>query len=131
MRFADTGHLCLATLHANSTNHALETIINFFPEERREQLLMDLSMNLRGMISQRLLQRENGKGRAVVVEVMNGSPAAKAGLKPGLLITEANGKPVLHPNELNDAVRNSGGRLKLTVVEPNSGRSASLNLDLR
>jgi twitching motility protein PilU len=74
MRFADTGHLCLATLHANSTNHALETIINFFPEERREQLLMDLSMNLRGMISQRLLQRENGKGRAVVVEVMLNSP---------------------------------------------------------
>jgi twitching motility protein PilU len=74
MRFADTGHLCLATLHANSTNHALETIINFFPEERREQLLMDLSMNLRGMISQRLLQRENGKGRAVVVEVLLNSP---------------------------------------------------------
>ena len=66
-----------------------------------------------------------------ISEVADGSPAAKAGLKPGLLITEANGKPVLHPNELNDAVRNSGGRLKLTVVEPNSGRSASLNLDLR
>jgi twitching motility protein PilU len=74
MRFADTGHLCLATLHANSTNYALETIINFFPEERREQLLMDLSMNLRGMISQRLLQRENGKGRSVVVEVLLNSP---------------------------------------------------------
>jgi S1-C subfamily serine protease len=66
-----------------------------------------------------------------IVEVADGSAAAKAGLKPGLLITEANGKPVLHPNELNDAVRNSGGRLKLTVVEPNSGRSANLNLDLR
>jgi twitching motility protein PilU len=72
--FAETGHLCMATLHANSTNHALETIINFFPEERREQLLMDLSMNLRGMISQRLLQRENGKGRSVVVEVLLNSP---------------------------------------------------------
>jgi len=66
-----------------------------------------------------------------IVEVADGSAAAKAGLKPGLLITEANGKQVLHPNELNDAVRNSGGRLKLTVVEPNSGRSANLNLDLR
>jgi S1-C subfamily serine protease len=66
-----------------------------------------------------------------ITEVADGSPAAKAGLKPGLLITEANGKPVLHPNELNDAVRNSGGRLKLTVVEPNSGRSANVNLDLR
>jgi S1-C subfamily serine protease len=66
-----------------------------------------------------------------ISEVAPGSPADKAGLKPGLLITEANGKPVLHPNELNDAVRNSGGRLKLTVVEPNSGRSANLNLDLR
>ena len=74
MRFADTGHLCLATLHANSSTHALETIINFFPEERREQLLMDLSMNLRGMVSQRLLQKENGKGRAVVVEVLLNTP---------------------------------------------------------
>ncbi|MBI3229463.1 MAG: PilT/PilU family type 4a pilus ATPase, partial [Burkholderiales bacterium] len=53
--FAETGHLCLATLHANSANQALDRIINFFPEERRQQLLMDLSLNLKAMISQRLV----------------------------------------------------------------------------
>jgi twitching motility protein PilU len=56
--FAETGHLCMATLHANSANQALDRIINFFPEERREQLLMDLSLNLKGLVSQRLLPRE-------------------------------------------------------------------------
>ena len=68
--FAETGHLCLATLHANNANQALDRIINFFPEERRDQLLMDLSLNLRGVISQRLLPLESGKGRAAAVEVM-------------------------------------------------------------
>src|SRR5262245_48807256 len=68
--FAETGHLCLATLHANSANQALDRIINFFPEERRPQLLMDLSLNLRGMISQRLIPRKEGKGRIAAVEVM-------------------------------------------------------------
>ncbi|MDO5652719.1 MAG: PilT/PilU family type 4a pilus ATPase [Brachymonas sp.] len=72
--FAETGHLCMATLHANSANQALDRVINFFPEERREQLLMDLSLNLKGMISQRLLPRENSKGRVAVVEIMINSP---------------------------------------------------------
>ncbi|MBE2262505.1 MAG: PilT/PilU family type 4a pilus ATPase [Burkholderiaceae bacterium] len=72
--FAETGHLCLATLHANSANQALDRIINFFPEERRTQLLMDLSLNLRSMISQRLVPRENGKGRVAVVEVLLNTP---------------------------------------------------------
>lgn len=72
--FAETGHLCLATLHANSANQALDRIINFFPEERREQLLMDLSLNLRSMVSQRLLPRENAKGRVAAVEIMINSP---------------------------------------------------------
>ena len=72
--FAETGHLCLATLHANSTNQALDRIINFFPEERRAQLLMDLSLNLRGMISQRLIPLKEGKGRIAAVEVMLNSP---------------------------------------------------------
>ena len=72
--FAETGHLCLGTLHANSTNQALDRIINFFPEERRQQLLMDLSLNLRGMISQRLISLKDGKGRAAAVEVMLNSP---------------------------------------------------------
>jgi twitching motility protein PilU len=72
--FAETGHLCMATLHANSANQALDRIINFFPEERRQQLLMDLSLNLKGMISQRLIPRKETKGRAVAIEIMLNSP---------------------------------------------------------
>jgi twitching motility protein PilU len=72
--FAETGHLCLSTLHANSTNQALDRIINFFPEDRRQQLLMDLSLNLKGVISQRLIPRADQKGRVPAVEVMINSP---------------------------------------------------------
>ena len=72
--FAETGHLCMATLHANSANQALDRIINFFPEERRQQLLMDLSLNLKGMVSQRLLPREEGTGRIAAVEVLLNTP---------------------------------------------------------
>ena len=72
--FAETGHLCLATLHANSTNQAIDRIINFFPEERRQQLLMDLSLNLRAMVSQRLLPKKDGKGRVAAIEIMLNSP---------------------------------------------------------
>jgi twitching motility protein PilU len=72
--FAETGHLCLGTLHANSANQALDRIINFFPEERRPQLLMDLSLNLRGLISQRLIPAKEGKGRVAAVEIMLNSP---------------------------------------------------------
>jgi twitching motility protein PilU len=72
--FAETGHLCMATLHANSSNQALDRIINFFPEERRSQLLMDLSLNLKGIVSQRLLPREAGKGRIAAVEIMLNTP---------------------------------------------------------
>ena len=72
--FAETGHLCLTTLHANSTNQGLDRIINFFPEERRAQLLMDLSLNLRSLISQRLLPRQEGKGRVAAVEIMLNTP---------------------------------------------------------
>ncbi|WP_374477296.1 PilT/PilU family type 4a pilus ATPase [Zoogloea sp.] len=72
--FAETGHLCLATLHANSANQAIDRIINFFPDERRHQLLMDLSLNLRALISQRLLPMCDRKGRVPAVEVMLNSP---------------------------------------------------------
>jgi twitching motility protein PilU len=72
--FAETGHLCLATLHSNSANQALDRIINFFPEERRQQLLMDLSLNLRAIVSQRLLPLNGGKGRVPAVEVLLNSP---------------------------------------------------------
>ncbi len=72
--FAETGHLCLSTLHANSTNQALDRIINFFPEERRQQLLMDLSLNLKGIVSQRLIPRMGGEGRVPAVEIMLNTP---------------------------------------------------------
>ena len=72
--FAETGHLCMATLHANSANQALDRIINFFPEERREQLLMDLSLNVKSLISQRLIPNRNGKGRAAAFEILLNSP---------------------------------------------------------
>lgn len=72
--FAETGHLCMATLHANSTNQALDRIINFFPEERRQQLLMDLSLNMRAFVSQRLIPKRDGQGRAAAIEIMLNSP---------------------------------------------------------
>ena len=72
--FAETGHLCLATLHANSTNQALDRIINFFPEERRHQLLMDLSLNVKAFVSQRLIPKKGVKGRVPAVEIMINSP---------------------------------------------------------
>lgn len=72
--FAETGHLCLSTLHANSASQTIERIINFFPEERRTQLLMDLSANLRGIVSQRLVRRENADGRAAAIEIMLNTP---------------------------------------------------------
>jgi twitching motility protein PilU len=72
--FAETGHLCMATLHANSANQALDRIINFFPEERRDQLLMDLSLNLKALVSQRLVPKQDGKGRFAAVEIMLNSP---------------------------------------------------------
>jgi len=73
IQFAETGHLVLSTLHANSANQALDRVINFFPEEKREQVLMDLSLNLRAIVSQRLVRRETG-GRAAALEIMINSP---------------------------------------------------------
>jgi twitching motility protein PilU len=72
--FAETGHLCLGTLHANNSNQAMDRIINFFPEQRRQQLLMDLSLNLKGVISQRLIPLKEGRGRAAAVEVLLNTP---------------------------------------------------------
>ena len=74
IQFAETGHLVLATLHANSSNQALDRIINFFPEEKREQLLMDLSLNIRALVSQRLIPREKTEGRIAAMEIMIGTP---------------------------------------------------------
>ncbi len=72
--FAETGHLCLGTLHANNANQTLDRIINFFPEERRNQLLMDLSSNLRAIVSQRLIRTEDGKGRKAAIEILLNTP---------------------------------------------------------
>ncbi len=72
--FAETGHLCMGTLHANSANQALDRIINFFPEERRAQLLMDLSLNLKGLVSQRLIPKKGEKGRVAAIEILLNSP---------------------------------------------------------
>ncbi len=72
--FAETGHLAMGTLHANNANQAIDRIINFFPEERRQQLLMDLSLNLKAVVSQRLIPVKEGKGRAAAVEVLLNSP---------------------------------------------------------
>ncbi|MEE8261145.1 MAG: PilT/PilU family type 4a pilus ATPase [Gammaproteobacteria bacterium] len=72
--FAETGHLAMATLHANNSNQALDRIINFFPDDRRQQLLMDLSLNLKGFIAQRLIRHRSGKGRVCAVEIMLNSP---------------------------------------------------------
>ena len=77
IQFAETGHLALATLHANNANQALDRVINFFPEERKQQLLMDLSANLKGIISQRLIKKPDGKGRVAAIEIMLNSPLIK------------------------------------------------------
>ncbi len=74
IQFAETGHLCLATLHANSANQALDRIINFFPDERRQQLLMDLSLNAKAFVSQRLVPRQSGVGRIAAMEIMLNTP---------------------------------------------------------
>ena len=81
LAFAETGHLCLYTLHANNANQALDRIINFFPETRHTQLLQDLSLNMRGIISQRLIPTEDGKC-AAAIEILLGSPrAAEQGMQ--------------------------------------------------
>jgi twitching motility protein PilU len=82
LAFAETGHLCLSTLHANNANQALGRIINFFPEERHKQLLLDISLNMKGIISQRLMPTSDGK-RAAAIEVLLGSPRIAELIKNG------------------------------------------------
>ncbi|MEJ2425673.1 MAG: PilT/PilU family type 4a pilus ATPase [Candidatus Thiodiazotropha sp.] len=81
--FAETGHLCLSTLHANNANQALDRIIHFFPEEYREQILMDLSLNLKGVIAQQLIPKSDGNGRRAAIEVMLNSPLAAEMIRKG------------------------------------------------
>ena len=81
--FAETGHLCLCTLHANNANQAMDRIINFFPEDRRNQLLMDLSLNLKGVVAQQLIPTPDGKGRRVAMEIMLGTPLVQDYIRDG------------------------------------------------
>ena len=83
IQFAETGHLCLATLHANNANQALDRIINFFPEDRRSQLLMDLSLNLKAMVAQQLIPTPDGQGRALSAEILINSPLAADMIRKG------------------------------------------------
>ncbi len=81
--FAETGHLCLATLHANNANQALDRIINFFPEERKPQLLMDLSLNMRAFVAQQLIPTPDGKGRRAAVEILLNTPRVSDYVRDG------------------------------------------------
>jgi twitching motility protein PilU len=81
--FAETGHLCLSTLHANNANQAIDRILHFFPDEMHDQLLMDLSLNLRGIVAQQLIKRSDGKGRYAVVEIFLNTPLAKDYIRKG------------------------------------------------
>ena len=81
--FAETGHLCLATLHANNANQALDRIINFFPADRQHQVWMDLSLNLRGMVAQQLIPTVDGKGRKAAIEVLINTPLVSDLIKKG------------------------------------------------
>jgi len=81
--FAETGHLCMATLHANNANQAIDRIINFFPEERKQQLLMDLSLNMRAFIAQQLVPTPDGKGRRAAIEIMINSPLMSDNIRSG------------------------------------------------
>ncbi len=81
--FAETGHLCLATLHANNANQAMDRMINFFPEDRRDQLLMDLSLNLKAILAQQLIPTPDGKGRRVAVEILVNTPLAADLIRKG------------------------------------------------
>ena len=81
--FAETGHLCLGTLHANNANQAIDRIINFFPEERRGQLLMDLSSNMRAIVSQRLIRTPDGKGRKAAIEILINTPSLAEKIREG------------------------------------------------
>jgi len=81
--FAETGHLVLCTLHANNANQALDRMINFFPEDRRSQLLMDLSMNLKGIVAQQLIPTPDGKGRRVAMEILLGTPLVQDYIRDG------------------------------------------------
>ncbi|MDX1655088.1 MAG: ATPase, T2SS/T4P/T4SS family, partial [Candidatus Competibacteraceae bacterium] len=150
--FAETGHLCISTLHANSANQALDRIINFFPEERRPQLLMDLALNLKAFVSQRLIPTVEGK-RVAAVEVLLNSPTVEQLIRRGEL---GELKPVMEKSEnygmqtfdsalfrlyqagrisQEEALKNadSANNLRLRInlsQQRDGGKEVSINLDL-
>jgi twitching motility protein PilU len=81
--FAETGHFCLATLHANNANQAIDRILHFFPEDMRDQLLMDLSLNMKAMIAQQLIPTPDGKGRRAAIEILINTPLAQQLIRKG------------------------------------------------
>jgi twitching motility protein PilU len=83
INFSETGHLCLCTLHANNANQAMDRILHFFPEDRRSQLFMDLSLNLKGIVAQQLIPTPDGKARRVAVEVLLGTPLVQDYIRQG------------------------------------------------
>jgi len=83
INFSETGHLCLCTLHANNANQAMDRILHFFPEDRRQQLFMDLSLNLKGVVAQQLIPTPDGKARRVAVEILLGTPLVQDYIRQG------------------------------------------------
>ncbi len=136
--FAETGHLCMATLHANSTNQALDRIINFFPEERRVQLLTDLSLNLQAFVSQRLIPREHGKGRVAAVEVLLNSPLIAElihkgevhGIKEVMKKSQASGMQTFD-QALYELYENSHISLQEAIKNADSANDLRIDIQLR
>ena len=147
VNFAETGHLVMSTLHANSSNQALDRIINFFPEDKREQVLMDLSLNLRAIISQRLVRRENG-GRIAALEIMINSPLISdlifkgevAGIKEVMARSTEQGMNTFDQNlfdlfesniiSYEEAIRNADSQNELRLrIKLDSKRAAQSLLD--
>ena len=117
MAFAETGHLCLSTLHANNANQALDRIINFFPEDRHKQLLLDLSLNLQGFVSQRLIPTPDGK-RCAAVEVLIGTPRVCDLIKQGK-VDEL--KEIMEKFDLKDQPEDEEAEEQTTQTTENTG----------
>ncbi len=147
INFAETGHLCLATLHANSSNQALDRIINLFPEEKRDQLLMDLSLNLKSIMSQRLLRKAGGKGRVPAIEILINSPLISdmifkgdvGGIKPVMAKSTEMGMQTFDQClfklyeagliNMEEAMRNADSQNELRLRIKLEGKNAGAGLD--
>jgi len=135
LAFAETGHLCLSTLHANNANQALGRIINFFPEERHNQLLLDISLNMRGIISQRLLPTIDGK-RAAAIEVLLGTPRVKDLIKSGKIdeikeVMEKSANQGMQTFDMALLILWKTGKIKAEEALRNADSKANLALKMR